>query len=111
MIGRALISANMNGEIGYQDKQTIILYSPKESAKRMNEYRQEKVEAVEASNSGALLPEETNVVEEGEIETETVEDADKETATEEKVEEEKIEKVAKKKKTKQLKFDDIKTEE
>ena len=45
MIGKAMISANMNGEIGYQDKQTIILYSPKESEKRMNEYLQIKHQA------------------------------------------------------------------
>ena len=47
MIGKALISANMNGEIGYQDKQTIILYSPRESAKRMSEYLQVKKESEE----------------------------------------------------------------
>ena len=50
MLGKAMISANMDGEIGYQDKQTIILYSPKESEKRMNEYRQikEKVQGAAA---------------------------------------------------------------
>ena len=70
MIGRALISANMNGEIGYQDKQTIILYSPKESAKRMSEYRQEKEDAIAQAKEISPLPEETteDKPEEGEIE-------------------------------------------
>lgn len=44
MLGGAFISANMDGEIEFKDDQTIILYSPSESEKRMSEFKREKAE-------------------------------------------------------------------
>ena len=92
MLGKAVISANIEGEIEYQDKQTIILYSPSESAKRMNEYKQEKAE---------LEAREKNIEEEV---TEKVEEKDKE---ENSTEEKKEEKPKRKVRGKQMKLDEI----
>ena len=115
MIGRALISANMDGEIGYQDKQTIILYSPKESARRMKEYRQEKEDAISAAKEISPI---------GDVPTEEVASQNEPTQIDEKTQaEQNKEEIAsdfltpdktapkRKSKPKQLKIDDITTDD
>ena len=89
----------MDGEIDYQDKQTIILYSPQESAKRMAEYKQIKEEA---KQEAAQNP----VIEEKEVEQIKDEQAQEyNQSLEERAE--KPEKPKRKTKTKQMKIDDI----
>ena len=89
----------MDGEIGFQDKQTIILYSPQESSKRMEEYRQEKKELKEKilvdGNSTLENSAEKTVSQENISETEAKVEETHETAPK------------KKTKTKQMKIDDI----
>ena len=98
-----MISANLNGQIGYQDKQTIILYSPQESARRMEEYKAEKL-------ANAKVEEKTEE-EEQEGQEETPVDTVQEPTEEEKQEKEKEEEPAKgkirRKRTKQMKIDDL----
>ena len=105
----------MNGEIGYQDKQTIILYSPKESAKRMSEYRQEKEEAIENAKAISPIPEIQESQASLQEETREGNVAENEQETNQPQESEEIkqtEPVAKKRnKSKQLKIDDLQEED
>ena len=104
MIGKAMISANMNGEIGYQDKQTLILYSPQESAKRMNDYRQEKLSQETKQEENG----ESEIVEEVENDAKSIEDKIADNTQEEApIQQEKKETKSSRKKSKQLKIDDI----
>ena len=97
MVGKSLISANMNGEIGYKDKQTIILYSPQESAKRMNEYRQEKEEKSKVEDD-----KETQTISQEKLleQNQTIEDNEEQNQTQQEKEvEEKIDELNDKKET------------
>ena len=103
MLGKSMISANLNGQIGYQDKQTIILYSPQESARRMEEYKAEKL--ANAKTEGKIEEEEPENLEE------VSSSENQEPAVEEEHEKAKEEEPAKgkirRKRTKQMKIDDL----